>query len=78
VARHKSPDRVAAISLGEEADGRVARAPIETLVTIELRRAGNETELTLTHEGLPDDEARTRHEGWRSILEKLATIVGEP
>jgi hypothetical protein len=39
---------------------------------------GNETELTLTHEGLPDDEARTQHEGWRSILEKLAPIVGEP
>jgi uncharacterized protein YndB with AHSA1/START domain len=50
----------------------------ETLVTIELRRAGNGTELTLAHEGLPDDEARRRHEGWRSILVKLATIVGGP
>jgi uncharacterized protein YndB with AHSA1/START domain len=45
----------------------------ETLVTIELRVAGSETELTLTHERLPDDDARTKHEGgWRSIVDKLA------
>jgi uncharacterized protein YndB with AHSA1/START domain len=45
----------------------------ETLVTIELRVAGDETELTLTHERLPDDDARKGHEeGWSSIVDKLA------
>jgi uncharacterized protein YndB with AHSA1/START domain len=45
----------------------------ETLVTVELRPIGQETELTLTHERLPDDEARRKHErGWTAIVEKLA------
>lgn len=45
----------------------------ETLVTIELRVAGDETELTLTHESLPDDEARRTHEGgWSAIVDRLA------
>jgi uncharacterized protein YndB with AHSA1/START domain len=48
-------------------------AGCETLVTIALRAEGMGTELTLTHEDLPDDEARRRHEaGWTSIAEKLA------
>jgi hypothetical protein len=43
------------------------------LVTVELRRVEEETELVLTHERLPDDEARRRHTaGWLSIVEKLA------
>jgi uncharacterized protein YndB with AHSA1/START domain len=45
----------------------------ETLVTIELRAEGKDTELTLTHEEFPDDEARRLHQGgWTSIVEKLA------
>jgi uncharacterized protein YndB with AHSA1/START domain len=48
----------------------------ETLVTVELRSRGADTELTLTHEGLPDDEACRRHEaGWTSIVEKLAAAL---
>ncbi len=48
----------------------------ETLVTIELRAQGRNTELTLTHEGLPDDEAQRRHQaGWTSIVEKLAALL---
>ena len=50
----------------------------ETLVTIELRPQGAETELTLTHEGLADEDARTRHRaGWTSIVEKLAGVLAE-
>ncbi|MBI3769162.1 MAG: SRPBCC domain-containing protein [Deltaproteobacteria bacterium] len=50
----------------------------ETLVTVELRPIGQETELTLTHERLPDDEARRKHErGWTTILEKLAAHLGK-
>jgi len=45
----------------------------ETLVTIELRAEGTDTELTLTHAQFPDDEARRLHQGgWTSIVEKLA------
>src|SRR5216683_7976116 len=48
----------------------------ETLVTIELRPIGDETEVTLTHEGLPNEEQRKGHEGgWRSIVDKLALAI---
>jgi uncharacterized protein YndB with AHSA1/START domain len=48
----------------------------ETLVTVELRAVGEDTELILTHERLPDDEARRRHgQGWASIAEKLAASL---
>jgi uncharacterized protein YndB with AHSA1/START domain len=45
----------------------------ETLVTIELSaREPDETELVLTHEGLPDVEAAESHQrGWTQIVEKL-------
>jgi uncharacterized protein YndB with AHSA1/START domain len=50
----------------------------ETLVTVELRPVGQETELTLTHERLPDDEARRKHErGWTGIVEKLCAHLDE-
>lgn len=45
----------------------------ETVVTVGLRAVGAETELTLVHERLPDDESRGMHErGWSSIVEELA------
>jgi uncharacterized protein YndB with AHSA1/START domain len=48
----------------------------ETLVTITLRPVGEETELTLMHERLPDAEARTKHRrGWTSIVEKLGATL---
>jgi uncharacterized protein YndB with AHSA1/START domain len=44
----------------------------ETLVTVELRSQGAATELSLTHERLPDEHAATQHEsGWQSITAKL-------
>lgn len=45
----------------------------ETLVTIELRPRGtDQTELSLTHELMPDDDAAARHRGgWGDILAKL-------
>ncbi len=44
-----------------------------TTVSVELRPRGRgETELTLTHEGLPDDVAAASHRsGWGDIVEKL-------
>jgi uncharacterized protein YndB with AHSA1/START domain len=50
-----------------------------TTVTVELApRGAGETELTLTHEGLPDEAARERHgSGWGDILLKLGASVPE-
>ena len=43
-----------------------------SLVTIELRPNGHKTDLRLTHEQLPTEEARRSHaEGWAGILEVL-------
>lgn len=48
----------------------------KTLVTVELIQHGQQTELVLTHEGLPDQESKEMHAmGWRSILDKLAFRV---
>lgn len=50
----------------------------ETLVTVEFRlRANGGTEVVLTHEGLPDADARARHEhGWVLSLNKLSAVAG--
>jgi uncharacterized protein YndB with AHSA1/START domain len=50
----------------------------ESLVTIELKRDGDGTLLTLTHEQFFDEGARDRHQqGWTGALEKLAQFVAE-
>ncbi|MCK4867959.1 MAG: SRPBCC domain-containing protein [Alphaproteobacteria bacterium] len=44
-----------------------------SLVTLEFHDRGEETELVLTHERLPDTDVAAQHEsGWTSILENLA------
>lgn len=48
----------------------------ETLVTIELSPRGDATELVLTHELLPTEQARTGHAAaWNSCLDSLATVL---
>lgn len=48
----------------------------ETLVTVEFRGAGQSTEVVLTHELLPTDEARKAHgEGWTGCLARLQKIL---
>ncbi len=48
----------------------------DTLVSLTLRAAGDKTELTLTHEGLPTEDDRVGHgKGWNSTLNKLALYV---
>ena len=50
----------------------------ETLVTVELIQYGQQTELVLTHAGLPDKKAQEMHSmGWNSILDKLTLQVFE-
>jgi len=56
----------------EEEDQRMG----ETLVTVEFNDAPDGgTEVVLTHEGFPVEEARTGHEdGWASCLNKLEAL----
>jgi uncharacterized protein YndB with AHSA1/START domain len=48
----------------------------ESLVTIDLTTHGAETELKLTHEGLPTPESRDSHEnGWSASADRLALYL---
>jgi uncharacterized protein YndB with AHSA1/START domain len=50
----------------------------ESLVTFLLKPIDDGTELTLTHEQLPDEEARVSHRlGWNGLLDKLITFLGD-
>ena len=42
-----------------------------TLVTVVLRPQGDQTELLLTHELLPDEQVEPHGQGWGQILERL-------
>jgi uncharacterized protein YndB with AHSA1/START domain len=45
---------------------------VNSVVTIELSDRDGGTELTLTHEKLPSEASRDRHnEGWESVLDRL-------
>lgn len=47
----------------------------ETLVTVELRRNGAGTELTLTHSEFADDGTRDMHnQGWMGCIGRLETL----
>ena len=47
-----------------------------SVVTVELfDRGGGQTELVLTHERLPQEEAARHAEGWTEILGELATAI---
>lgn len=49
----------------------------ETLLTLEFKDLGTETELVLTHENLKSEESRQGHtDGWNSLLDKLAKHLG--
>ena len=48
----------------------------DTLVTLVFRAKDGQTEITLTHQGLPTEEDRANHgKGWNSTLNKLALYV---
>ena len=48
----------------------------DTLVTLVFRAKDGQTEITLTHQGLPTEEDRVNHgKGWNSTLNKLALYV---
>lgn len=48
----------------------------ETLVTVEFRPVGDNTEMLFTHEGFPTAEARDQHlHGWTGSAGKLAELL---
>jgi uncharacterized protein YndB with AHSA1/START domain len=48
----------------------------DTLVTVEFLDRGATTELVLTHELFPNDEARKQHAaGWNAALDKLVQTL---
>ena len=44
---------------------------LPSLVTVELRAVGEETEMTLTHAQLPADQVEPHRGGWGAIVQKL-------
>ena len=49
----------------------------ESVVTITLEPQGDQTQVTLRHSGVPDDELGHQHkEGWTWMLSALADAVG--
>jgi uncharacterized protein YndB with AHSA1/START domain len=50
----------------------------ETIVTVQLEARGNQCELTLTHEKLPDRESiRSHRRGWGEIVDLLDESFGK-
>jgi uncharacterized protein YndB with AHSA1/START domain len=50
----------------------------ESLVTFRLEPFEGGTKLTLIHEQLPSEEARTSHaQGWSGLLDKLTIFLGD-
>ncbi len=50
--------------------------PAETLVTVDLRSAGDMTEVTVTHEGFPDAWTQEQHAaGWEATLDCLEPLL---
>lgn len=52
-----------------------SKAVTNTLVTLEFKPMGNQTELTLTHELLPADMIEAHTNGWGHILGNLAAVL---
>jgi uncharacterized protein YndB with AHSA1/START domain len=51
---------------------------IETVVSIELKEEGDETILTMTHNGLPSvDECNSHEQGWTGAYENLHQLLLE-
>ena len=54
-------------------------ANTESVVTLEFRSDGDETELRLTQEGFPVPESRGNHEhGWSGCFDKLEAMLAAP
>jgi uncharacterized protein YndB with AHSA1/START domain/predicted enzyme related to lactoylglutathione lyase len=66
------PERIVCTWAWEEDDPKLAQ---ETLLTLEFRPRGAQTELVLTHEHFRDETQRDNHQnGWTQILDKLQRL----
>ncbi len=66
----KRPDRLVYTWAWESAP------EMETIVTVEFRDVEGDTEITVTQEPFPDDEARQQHRyGWEGGLDRLTEIL---
>ena len=69
----RPPERLVFTWAWEAAD---SPYPGETLVTVEFRARGDETEVTLTHELLPSTDATAHHRsGWEGCLASLGAAM---
>jgi uncharacterized protein YndB with AHSA1/START domain len=51
---------------------------METIVTVTFEPQGEQTNVTLTHSGVPDDEMGRKHkDGWTFVLSSLAQRFGK-
>ncbi len=51
-------------------------ANCESLVSVEFKAIGDQTEMTLTHTGFPSAESRGNHStGWGSCLDKIDSLL---
>jgi uncharacterized protein YndB with AHSA1/START domain len=49
-----------------------------SIVTVEFRADGEQTNVVLEHSGLASEESRTRHgAGWQAVLARLAQLTSE-
>jgi uncharacterized protein YndB with AHSA1/START domain len=55
-------------------------ADCESIVTVEFKALGDQTELYLTHTGFPSAESRGNHsQGWARCMDKMdALVMGQP
>lgn len=60
-------------------DGTQADDGAESLVTVEFRAVGDETEVTVLQERLPNQPSRDMHrDGWKGSLDRLRALVEPP
>jgi len=77
----KAPERLV-FTWGWEKDGSEADfgevEPDETVVTVEFRALGKQTEVVLTHEKFSSQESRDKHEhGWSGCFDQLAKFINQ-
>ncbi len=76
ITEYRKPERLAFTFTWEEDDPALER---ETTVSIDLRAAGDRTEMLFTHTGFADDASRERHDaGWTGSFERMDKVLAKP
>jgi uncharacterized protein YndB with AHSA1/START domain len=73
ISEFRAPERLAYTFRWEEDDPQTER---DTFVSIDFIERGKQTEMVLTHQGLPTEDSRERHaKGWNGALDKIAPLL---